>query len=687
MSLSDNFIKRPVLTTVCSILIVLMGLISIPALSIENLPNISPPLIQVVANYGGANSLVTEQSVTNPIEQQISGVPGASYISSFSTMQGNSTINVYFDEGTDINIDQVNVQNRVSLAMPQLPQQVQATGVSVKQSTPSILLAYQVGSSDGQFDAPYLNGLIYASLYYQLGRVPGVANVNLLGGSNPAFWLFIDANKVTANGLTANDVVSAVQSQNTVAIGGLVGGPPAGGDQAYAYPLLVKNNGNLVSIEELNDLIIGRTMAGNLLRLRDVGSATYGFNTFSQTAVDKLGRPAITVAIFQTPESNALDVSEGVVKVINEFAANVPPGVTVEQIYNIGQFIESAVEGVVDALGLAILLVLLILFLFLQDWRATVVPSLAIPISLIGTFAFVNVFGFSINQLTLLGVVLATGLVVDDAIVVIEAVSINLEKGMKPRQAATAAMGELIGALVATALVLMAVFVPVAFYPGGIGIIYKQFALTIAFSIAISAFNALTFSPMLSGLILRGGKPQPPKGPIWMALGVIVGLAFGRFNGVGGWTYILGVVVGVIAGANLLRIFRVFNRFFDRLQASYANLISGLILRRKLILMGLVAGIVLTVLAFANMPTAFIPNEDQGYGVGFFQLQNGASLSQTEATSLEISKLINEEEDITQASIISGYGFNGSSPDQGVFSLASNPWRSAVPPINRQRPL
>jgi len=672
MSLSDNFIKRPVLTTVCSILIVLVGLISIPALSIENLPSISPPLIQVIANYGGANSLVTEQSVTNPIEQQISGVPGASYISSFSTMQGNSTINVYFDEGTDINIDQVNVQNRVSLAMPQLPQQVQATGVSVKQSTPSILLAYQVGSSEGQFEAPYLNGLIYASLYYQLGRVPGVANVNLLGGSNPAFWLFIDANKVTANGLTANDVVSAVQSQNTVAIGGLVGGPPAGGDQAYAYPLLVKNNGNLVSIEELNDLIVGRTSGGNLLRLRDVGSASYGFNTFSQTAVDKRGRPAITVAIFQTPESNALDVSEGVVKVINEFAANVPPGVTVEQIYNIGQFIEAAVEGVVDALGLAILLVLLILFLFLQDWRATVVPSLAIPISLVGTFAFVNVFGFSINQLTLLGVVLATGLVVDDAIVVIEAVSINLEKGMGPRQAAIACMGELIGALVATALVLMAVFVPVAFYPGGIGIIYKQFALTIAFSIAISAFNALTFSPMLSGLILRG-KPQPPKGPIWIVLGVLVGLAFGRFNGVGGWTYILGMVVGAIGGANLPRIFRVFNRFFDRIQTGYAGLIAGLIQRRKLILFGLIGGIVLTVLAFANMPTAFIPDEDQGYGVGFFQLQNGASLSQTGGTALEIAKLINEEEEITQASVISGYGFNGSSPDQGVFFFGLKP--------------
>jgi len=363
MSFSDNFIKRPVLTTVCSILIVLVGLIAIPTLSIENLPNIAAPLIQVSANYGGANSLVTEQAVTNPIEQQVNGVPGATYISSTSTMTGQSTVSVYFDQGTDINIDQVNVQNRVSLAMPQLPQQVQATGVSVEQSTPSILLAYQVTSSKGQFDASYLNGLIYQNLYYQLGRVPGVANVNLLGGSNPAYWLFVDANKLTANSLTADQVVNAVKSQNSVAIGGIVGGPPAGGDQKFAYPILVENNGNLVSVEDLNNLIVARSPQGNLLRLRDVGEATYGFNSFAQQAVSADGYPSITVAVFQTPESNALDVSKGVVKVIDQFKQTVPPGVSVVEIYNIGQFIESAVEGVVDALGLAIVLVLLILFI------------------------------------------------------------------------------------------------------------------------------------------------------------------------------------------------------------------------------------------------------------------------------------------------------------------------------------
>jgi multidrug efflux pump subunit AcrB len=675
MSLSDRFIKRPVLTTVCSILIVLIGIIAIPSLSIENLPNIAPPLVTVTANYGGANSLVTEQAVTNPLEQQINGVPGAAYISSFSTSQGQSTIQVYFDEDTDINIDQVNVQNRVSLAMPQLPQQVQATGISVMQSTPSILMAYQVSSTDGQYDAAYLNGLIYENLYYQLERVPGVASINLLGGSNPAFWLFVDPAKLAANQLTADQVVSAVKNQNTVAIGGLVGGPPAGGDQRFAYPIIVENNGNLVSIEDLNRLIVGKTPQGNLLRLQDVGEATYGFNTFGQQAISIEGNPALTIAVFQTPESNALNVSEAVVKVIDAFSAQLPPGVTVTEIYNIGQFIESAVEGVVDALGLAIVLVLLILFLFLQDWRATIVPSLAIPISLVGTFAFIKAFGFSINQLTLLGLVLATGLVVDDAIVVIEAVSKNLEKGMKPRQAAMECMGELIGALIATSLVLMAVFVPVAFYPGGIGIIYKQFALTIAFAIAISTFNALTFSPMLSALILKSERPPLPKGWGWAIGGILVGLAFGRFSAAsfGMGAYVFGVVVFGFAGSRLAWIFDSFNHHFARLEKGYANLLLVLIARRKWILAGLAGGIVLTAMAFSALPTAFIPEEDQGYGLGIFQLQNGASLSQTQKTGEEVAKVLKAEPDIIAGSVISGYGFNGSSPDQGVFFFGLKP--------------
>ena len=675
MSLSDRFIKRPVLTTVCSILIVLVGLIALPTLPIENLPNIAPPQIQVTANYGGANSLVTEQAVTNVLEQQINGVPGAAYISSLTTNTGNSTVNVFFDQGTDINIDQVNVQNRVSLAMPQLPDQVKSTGVSVIQTTPSILLAYQVSSSQGQFDAPYLNGLIYEKLYYQLERIPGVAQATLFGGSNPAFWLFVDPAKLTANQLTADQVVAAVRSQNAVAVGGLVGGPPAGGEQLFTYPILVENNGNLVSIDQLNRLIVGTSPQGNLLRLADVGQATYGFNSFSTQGSDIHGYPAITIGVYQTPESNALQVSEAVVELINDFSTQLPPGVTVTEIYNVGQFIESAVDGVTDALGLAIVLVLVILFLFLQDWRATVVPSLAIPISLVGTFAFIKAFGFSINQLTLLGLVLATGLVVDDAIVVIEAVAKNLEAGMKPRQAALACMGELIGALIATSLVLMAVFVPVAFYPGGIGIIYRQFALTIAFSIAISTFNALTFSPMMAGLILKTEKPPRPEGWSWTVAGVVVGLAFGRFSaasfGIG--AYVVGVVAFGFAGSRLATIFDRFNAFFARLQAAYARLLQILIARRRLILMGLGGGIVLTAIAFTALPTAFIPEEDQGYGVGIFQLQNGASLPQTQGVGRQIAAVLKEEDDITSAAVISGAGFNGNSPDQGLFFFGLKP--------------
>ncbi len=669
MSFSDNFIKRPVLTTVCSILIVLVGVISIPILPIAYLPNIANPEIQVVANYGGANAEVTEQAVTNPLEQQINGVPGVSYISSNTDMTGNSTINVYFDQTTDIDIDQVNVQNRVSLANPQLPQKVTETGVSVKQSNPSILLAYEVSSTKGQFDAAYLNGLIYEQLYYPLSRVEGVATVNVYGGANPAFWLFIDPNKLAANKLTSEKVINAVKAQNSIAVGGLVGGPPASGDQAYTYPIVVENNGNLISIDDFNNLIINRSPLGNLLKLKDVGEVRYGTNTFSVQAMNKKGQEALTVAVYQTPSSNALDVSQAVVETINQFKTTVPPGVTVNQIYDIGQFIKSSVDGVIDALGLAIVLVLIILFLFLQNWRATVVPSLAIPISLVGTFAFLNIFGFSINQLTLLGLVLATGLVVDDAIVVIEAVSTNIENGMKPREAALACMGELFGALLATALVLMAVFVPVAFYPGGTGIIYKQFALTIAFSVAISAFNALTFSPMLSGLILPKTKPPEPKGRSWIVVGVIVGLAFGRFSSAsfGNWTYIAGIVIGALVGANLPLVFRVFNRNFERLENTYANILKRVIRARTLVLTGLVIGIVMTGFAFTTLPTAFIPDQDQGYGMGVFQLQNGASLVETKKLGAQIAKVLSEEEDVANASIVAGAGFNGSSPDQGIF--------------------
>ena len=675
MAFSDNFIKRPVLTTVCSILIVLVGLISIPMLPIANLPNIANPEIQVIANYGGANAEVTEQAVTNPLEQQINGVPGVSYISSNTDMTGNSTINVYFDQTTDIDIDQVNVQNRVSLANPQLPEQVSETGVSVKQSNPSILLAYEVSSSKGQFDAAYLNGLVYEQLYYPLSRVEGVATVNIYGGANPAFWLFVDPSKLAANNLTSEAVISAVKSQNSVAVGGLVGGPPASGNQAYTYPIVVENNGNLITIDDFNNLILNRSPEGNLLKLKDIGEVRYGTNSFSVQAIDKHGKESLTVAVYQTPSSNALDVSQAVVNEINQFRTTVPPGVTVNQIYNIGQFIESSVDGVIDALGLAIVLVLIILFLFLQNWRATVVPSLAIPISLVGTFAFLNVFGFSINQLTLLGLVLATGLVVDDAIVVIEAVSTNIEQGMKPREAALACMGELFGALLATALVLMAVFVPVAFYPGGIGIIYKQFALTIAFSVAISAFNALTFSPMLSGLILSQKKPPEPKGRSWIVVGVIVGLAFGHFSAAsfGEWTYVAGIVIGALAGSNLPLIFKVFNRNFERLENTYSKLLKRMIQARRIVLVGLVVGIMVTGFAFTTLPTAFIPDEDQGYGLGIFQLQNGASLVETKKLGIQIAKVLSEEEDVANASIINGSGFNGSSPDQGIFFFGLKP--------------
>ena len=473
MAFSDNFIKRPVLTTVCSILIVLMGVIAIPSLPIANLPNIAPPLIQVTASYGGANSLVTEQAVTNPLEQQINGVPGASYISSTSNMEGQSIIQVYFDETTDIDIDQVNVQNRVSLAMPQLPDQVSDTGVSVLQSTPSILLAYQVSSTEGQFDAAYLNGLVYEQLYYPLERVPGVANVNILGGTSPAYRLFVDPNKLPPTG--SRPPMWSMPSKHKTASPSAARGratrlgqsglhlPAAGGvRQPARWSVQQPDRGAHPHRQSL---------------LKDVGEVRYGFNNYTTAAADTSNHDAISVAVFQTPDSNASMLPT---PWCNRWRPSQPRCLLASRC--------NRCTTSVNSLN--------------PPWRADRCPGpgdrAGDPVRVFaelarhdraepghsdlpgGHLAFIKVFGFSINQLTLLGLVLATGLVVDDAIV-IEAVS-KISKAHAPPAGGSGLHGRAVRALAATALVLMAVFVPVAFYPGSIGIIYQQFALTIAFS-------------------------------------------------------------------------------------------------------------------------------------------------------------------------------------------------------------
>ncbi|SBO44750.1 efflux RND transporter permease subunit [Cyanobium sp. NIES-981] len=670
MSLSDTFIRRPVLSTVCSVLILLAGVISLPLLPIENLPNIAPPTIQVNANLPGANALTVESAVTGPLEEQINGAPGMDYITSNSTGEGVSQINVYFKSGTNPDIDQVNVLNRVQTATPQLPPQVAAQGVTVQQTASSFLLVYNLTSTQGQFDRNYLNGLFELKLLYPLTRAEGVGQVTVFGASSPAFRLWVDPLRLTRFNLSVTDVVDALKAQNVVVVAGSMGGPPSVPNNRRTFPLLV--DGNLKTVQEFEQLILAKGPDGGLIRLGDVGRAEYGFQNFFQSSINAIsGHPAVGFGVIQLPGSNAIATARAVDQVLEGFASTLPPGVKLEKVFDQTDFINASIEGALDALRDAVVLVLLIIFLFLQDWKATAVPALALPIALLGAMVFVKAFGFSINELTLLGIILATGLVVDDAIVVVEAVSARIEAGDPPFVAASNAMKELTGAILATALVLLAVFVPVAFFPGATGVIYRQFALTIVFSILVSTFNAITGKPLQSALLLGGGKTEP-RGRRWTLISGLLGAGYGAM--VGGWLpAVLFGLAGAVVGSFLMPIFRAFNQFFDALERGYARLLAQVIRLRRLVASALLGGVVLTGIAFLAIPTGFVPTEDQGYGLGIIQLPPQASLEATMEVASRVQAIIAKEPDIVSGQVAGGAGFNGGSVNQGVFFFGFKP--------------
>ncbi len=670
MSLSDTFIRRPVLSTVCSILILMAGLISLPLLPIENLPNIAPPTVQVNANLPGADALTVESAVTGPLEEQINGAPGMDYITSFSTSQGTSQVNVYFKAGTDPDIDQVNVLNRVQTASPQLPPQVNAQGVTVQQTASSYLLVYNLTSTAGQFSREYLNGLLQLNLYYPLTRAEGVGQVNIFGASNPAYRIWVDPQRLARFNLSVDAVVEALKSQNQIVIAGSIGGPPSTRANRTTFPILV--NGTLETVKQFEDVILAKGPDGGLIRVGDVGRAEYAFQNFNQQAVNaRTGYPCVGFGVIQLPGSNAISTAKAVDEVLTSFSNTLPPGVVLEKVFDQTDFINASIEGALDALRDAVVLVLLIIFLFLQDWKATAVPALALPIALLGALIFVKVFGFSINELTLLGIILATGLVVDDAIVVVEAVSARIEAGDRPFRAASNAMKELTGAILATALVLLAVFVPVTFFPGATGVIYRQFALTIVFSILVSTFNAITGKPLQSALLLGGGKTEP-RGLRW----TLIGAAFGGIYGAmaGGW--LLSIVLGglgALVGTFLMPIFKAFNAGFDRLANVYGRVLNQVIRLRRLVALLLLGGIVLTGVAFTAIPTGFVPTEDQGYGLGIIQLPPQASIEATMEVATKAQAILAKEKEIISGEIVGGAGFNGGSLNQGLFFFGLRP--------------
>jgi HAE1 family hydrophobic/amphiphilic exporter-1 len=670
MSLSDTFIRRPVLSTVCSILILMAGLISLPLLPIENLPNIAPPTVQVSASLPGADALTVESAVTGPLEEQINGAPGMDYISSFSTSQGTSQVNVYFKAGTDPDIDQVNVLNRVQTASPQLPPQVNAQGVTVQQTASSYLLVYNLTSTAGQFDRNYLNGLLQLNLYYPLTRAQGVGQVNIFGASDPAFRIWVDPQRLTRFNLSADRVVEALQSQNQIVIAGSIGGPPSTRANRATFPILV--NGNLTTVEEFEDVILAKGPDGGLIRVGDVGRAEYAFQNFNQSAINaRSGHPCVGFGVIQLPGSNAISTAKAVDAVLSNFRSTLPPGVVLEKVFDQTDFINASIADALDALRDAVVLVLLIIFLFLQDWKATAVPALALPIALLGALIFVKAFGFSINELTLLGIILATGLVVDDAIVVVEAVSARIEAGDRPFQAASNAMKELTGAILATALVLLAVFVPVTFFPGATGVIYRQFALTIVFSILVSTFNAITGKPLQSALLLGGGKTEP-RGVLWTVIGGVFGGVYGAMVGGAILALFLGAL-GALVGTFLMPIFTAFNAGFERLARAYDRALRLVIRLRRLIALLLIGGVVLTGVAFTAIPTGFVPTEDQGYGLGIIQLPPQSSIEATMEVAAKAQAILAREQEIVSGEIVGGAGFNGGSLNQGLFFFGLRP--------------
>ncbi|MGF1567891.1 MAG: efflux RND transporter permease subunit [Nodosilinea sp.] len=633
-SIADNFIRRPVLTTVCSLLIVLIGGVAIPLLPIEQLPEIAPLQIQVAANYTGADAETVEGTVTTVLEREINGVEGMDYITSSSTNTGQSTINVVFKPGRDKDIAQVNVQNRVSRAQPQLPSEVTQLGVTVDAQSPSILLVYRFFTDDDRYDALFLNNYVDLFVLDSIRQITGVGNAQVFGAGKYAMRLWLDPTALAQQQLTPADVVAALREQNVQLGGGAVGAPPSPADQNFQFT--VRLPGRFEEVSEFENLVVKVGDSGELVRFKDIGRAELGSENYSfdVKTQDKL---AAGLLVYQLPGSNALDVATAIRERMALLEESFPPGLRAEIVFDTTDFVKVSLREVLITLLQAIGLVLLILFLFLQDWRSTVVPAIAIPVALIGAMGFLLAFGFSINTLTLFGCILASGLVVDDAIVIVEAIAAKIDQGMRPRLAALDAMQELSGAVVSTSLVLMAVFIPVAFFPGSTGKIYQQFALTIAFTVLVSTFNALTFSPAMSALLLR------PRS--------------GEHSG------------GLLSG-----FFNRFNRVLAWVIERYRRLVSGLIRLRYAVLAVFVVGIFLMAFMFRLVPTGFVPEEDQGYFLGIVQGPDGVSLEYTKAVMAKANEAISQFPEVESTFLLSGFGFEGASPSRGVFFATLAPW-------------
>ncbi len=643
----NTFIRRPVLTTVCTIIILLLGSICIPILPISQLPDLAPVQITVSSNNIGADAQTTENTVTNIIERQINGVKDVSYISSNTGNDGASNITVSFPTNVSSDIAQVNVQNKQALAEPQLPDTVQRTGVTVETASSSLLVAYGFYPENNEYDNIFLSNYIDLYILDQIKRVPGVGSVRIFGERKYAMRLWLDPNKLAQHQLTPQDVTTALQEQNIQVGAGAIGKEPAPDNQSFEFAL--RASSRFKDASEFEDMVlkVGQTggtttstaTGSTLVKVRDVGRVELGAENYLSDAkfafTGSTPKPAVGLGIYQLPGSNALQVAHAVEEQVKALEKSFPPGLQVKLIFDTTPFVEISLEEVLHTLAEAVVLVVLVIFVFLQDWRTTIIPTVAIPVSLIGTCAALLVLGFQINTLTLFGFVLAIGIVVDDAIIVVEAVAVKLEQGMRPFEAAVEAMKELTGAIIATSLVLMAVFIPVAFIPGTTGIVYRQFALTLACSIGISTFNALTFSPSMAAILMR------PSTPAWGPIG---------------W------------------FFTLFNRGFAWFTRRYVGFVSFLTHVKPIVVGVFITGLVATVLMYRAVPTGFIPEEDQGYFFVIVQAPDGVSLKYTESVMEKVAEEIIAVPEARSAFVLSGFGFDGNASNLGIAFVNLKPW-------------
>ncbi|MBK7948201.1 MAG: multidrug efflux RND transporter permease subunit [Deltaproteobacteria bacterium] len=630
-ALVDFFIDRPIFAGVIAILITLAGLISAPRLPISQFPPIAPPSVSVSANYSGASADVVERTVTLPIEEQVNGTEGMLYMSSASANDGQMSLTVTFELGTNADIATVNVTNRVAVAEPRLPEEVQRYGITARKQAPDLTMVVNLFSPDGSRDTLYLSNYALINVVDALKRVPGVGEISLPGERRYAMRIWLDPQKLAKLGLTSGDIVEAVREQNKQVAAGRTGASPAPAGQQVELPLRTK--GRLESVAEFEAIVIRAEPDGSLLRLRDVARVELGaqnYNGFTRLT----GQPAMALGVFQVPDANALDVSRNVRAELARLAERFPSGVDWRVRYDPTQFVSESIGEVVQTLLTAIVLVFLVVYVFLQDWRTTLIPAITIPVSLIGTLAVLNAIGLSINSITLFALVLAIGLVVDDAIVVVENVARLIGRGMPRREAVRRSMGEVTSAIVASTLVLGAVFVPVAFLPGTTGLLLRQFGLAVTSAVLISLLNALTLSPALCALLMRA------------------------------------------EGAHRGRFFDGFDRGFGHVMRRYDGAVRWLLPRRSVVLGSFAVLGLVTALLFRLVPSGFLPDEDQGYFMITFQLPDGAALERTEQVATLVEAVLHDTPGIVGWNLFGAYDVltNTSPSNVGSFFVTLAPW-------------